>query len=383
MSGLQDPPQSTEPDAPAHVSVVDIRHEYQRDVAAVRGISLSVAPGEFLTLLGPSGSGKTTLLRIIAGLLFPTEGRVHIDGRDVTRLAPGKRDIGFVFQNYALFPHLPVFDNVAFPLRLRKVGSDEIRRRVKDALDLVYLPGLEARVPAQLSGGQQQRVALARAIVFDPTVLLMDEPLGSLDKRLRLQLQSELRRLQREVGVTTIYVTHDQDEAFSMSDRIAVVNDGLTSQVGTPEEIYRAPTDEFVANFVGEVNYFLCDVKRRDGANAVLHSEGGTDILAEWNGTHASERLVGCAIRPENVQVGRQISTANCFPGGLEVLVFQGSHYRAEVRLRSGESLRVILPPESGLREGEDVEVGWSAEDTHLFRVQPASNVPVESGGGK
>jgi ABC-type Fe3+/spermidine/putrescine transport system ATPase subunit len=383
MSAVEASPQSTRSDAPAHVSVTDIRHEYQRDVAAVRGISLSVAPGEFLTLLGPSGSGKTTLLRIIAGLLFPTHGQVHIDGRDVTRLAAGKRDIGFVFQNYALFPHLPVFDNVAFPLRLRKVKSGEIRRRVKEALDLVYLSGLEGRVPAQLSGGQQQRVAVARAIVFGPTVLLMDEPLGSLDKRLRMQLQTELRRLQREVGVTTIYVTHDQEEAFSLSDRIAVLNDGLTSQVGAPEEIYRAPADEFVANFVGEVNYFLCELKRRDGSNAVLHSEAGTDILVEWNGSRISDRFVGCAIRPEKVQVGRQVSAANCFSGGLHTLIFQGSHYRGEVRLPTGETLRVILPPGSGLEEGEEVQVGWAPEDTHLFRMNAPSDAPEEGGGSE
>jgi putative spermidine/putrescine transport system ATP-binding protein len=383
MSAVEASPQSTRRDAPAHVSVTDIRHEYQRDVAAVRGISLSVAPGEFLTLLGPSGSGKTTLLRIIAGLLFPTHGQVHIDGRDVTRLAAGKRDIGFVFQNYALFPHLPVFDNVAFPLRLRKVKSGEIRRRVKEALDLVYLSGLEGRVPAQLSGGQQQRVAVARAIVFGPTVLLMDEPLGSLDKRLRMQLQTELRRLQREVGVTTIYVTHDQEEAFSLSDRIAVLNDGLTSQIGAPEEIYRTPADEFVANFVGEVNYFLCELKRRDGSNAVLHSEAGTDILVEWNGSRISDRFVGCAIRPEKVQVGRQVSAANCFSGGLHTLIFQGSHYRGEVRLPTGETLRVILPPGSGLEEGEEVQVGWAPEDTHLFRMNAPRDAPEEGGGSE
>jgi spermidine/putrescine ABC transporter ATP-binding subunit len=383
MTAVEAPPQSTRRDAPAHVSVTDIRHEYQRDVAAVRGISLSVAPGEFLTLLGPSGSGKTTLLRIIAGLLFPTHGQVHIDGRDVTRLAAGKRDIGFVFQNYALFPHLPVFDNVAFPLRLRKVKSGEIRRRVKEALDLVYLSGLEGRAPAQLSGGQQQRVAVARAIVFGPTVLLMDEPLGSLDKRLRMQLQTELRRLQREVGVTTIYVTHDQEEAFSLSDRIAVLNDGLTSQVGAPEEIYRTPADEFVANFVGEVNYFLCELKRRDGSNAVLHSEAGTDILVEWNSSRISDRFVGCAIRPEKVQVGRQVSAANCFSGGLHTLIFQGSHYRGEVRLPTGETLRVILPPGSGLEEGEEVQVGWAPEDTHLFRMNAPRDAPEEGGGSE
>jgi spermidine/putrescine ABC transporter ATP-binding subunit len=350
---------------------VDIHHEYQRDAPAVRGISLSVESGEFLTLLGPSGSGKTTLLRIIAGLLQPTSGRVYIDGRDVTRTPPGKRDVGLVFQNYALFPHLSVFDNVAFPLRLRKVPGDEIRRRVGEALELVFLTGFETRQPAHLSGGQQQRVAVARAIVFQPTVLLMDEPLGSLDKRLRQQLQLELRRLQREVGVTTIYVTHDQEEAFSMSDRIAVLSDGLTNQIGTPEDIYRAPADEFVAHFVGEVNYFRCSVARTDAGHAVLHSEHGTDIVVQWNGTRPSEDRLGCAIRPEKIRIGRQVDAVNSFPGGLHTMIFQGSHYRGEVRLRSGESLHVVLPPTSDLHEGDDVEVGWEAEDSHLFRLEP------------
>jgi spermidine/putrescine ABC transporter ATP-binding subunit len=366
-------PADTHDSSAAHVSIVDIRHEYQRDALAVRGISLAVESGEFLTLLGPSGSGKTTLLRIIAGLLHPTSGRVYIDGRDVTRTAPGKRDVGLVFQNYALFPHLSVFDNVAFPLRLRKVPSQEIRRRVGEVLELVLLTGFESRLPAHLSGGQQQRVALARAIVFEPTVLLMDEPLGSLDKRLRQQLQLELRRLQREVGVTTIYVTHDQEEAFSMSDRIAVLNEGLTSQVGTPEDIYRAPADEFVAHFVGEVNYFRCFVDRTDADRAVLHSEQGTDIVVKWNGTRPDEDRVGCAIRPEKIRIGRQVDATNAFPGGLHTLIFQGSHYRGEVSLRSGDTLHVVLPPTSELREGDDVEVGWDVEDAHLFRLKPAT----------
>jgi spermidine/putrescine ABC transporter ATP-binding subunit len=360
-------------DQAAHVSILDIRHEYQRDAPAVRGISLSVETGEFLTLLGPSGSGKTTLLRIIAGLIHPTAGRVLIDGRDVTRRAPGKRDVGLVFQNYALFPHLSVFENVAFPLRLRKYAADEMRRRVREALELVMLTGFERRMPAHLSGGQQQRVALARAIVFEPTVLLMDEPLGSLDKRLRQQLQLELRRLQREVGVTTIYVTHDQEEAFSMSDRIAVLNDGLTSQVGTPEDIYRAPADEFVAHFVGEVNYFRCSVVQRDADRAVLHSDQGTDIVVEWNGMSRSEDRLGCAIRPEKIRVGRRVEAPNAYSGGLDTLIFHGSHYRGEVRLRSGDSLHVVLPPTCDLREGDPVQVGWEVEDAHLFRLEPAA----------
>ena len=240
---------------PSAVDVVACSHAYGA-VDVLRGIDLRVGPGELVSLLGKSGSGKTTLLRIIAGLVHPTRGSIAIDGEDVTNRPPEKRDIGVVFQNYALFPHLTMFENIAFPLRVRGVDRAGIRHRVREVLELVGLPGFENRFPGQLSGGQQQRVAIARAIVFRPRLLLMDEPLGSLDQRLRQQLQVELRRLQKEVGITTVYVTHDQDEAFAISDRIAVMDRGEILQIGSPTRVYQSPANRLVAEFVGELNVF-------------------------------------------------------------------------------------------------------------------------------
>ena len=247
------------------------------DFVALKNINLDVRGGELVTLLGPSGSGKTTLLRILAGLIQPTGGVIRIGGKDVTYLPAEKRELGMVFQNYALFPHLSVFENVAFPLRVRKFPEAEIKKRVADTLALVGLPDHGHRFPGQLSGGQQQRIAIARALVFRPGVLLMDEPLGSLDKRLRQQLQLEIRMLQKEVGITTVYVTHDQDEAFTISDRIAVMERGEIAQIGTPSEIYRSPNNHFVADFVGDLNYFRGVVQAGAGG-LVLRMDNGVEI---------------------------------------------------------------------------------------------------------
>lgn len=340
------------------------------DYPALADVSLEIPAGQFVTLLGPSGSGKTTLLRILAGLLRPRSGRIFIGERDVTRLPADKRDIGFVFQNYALFPHLTVFENVAFPLRLRRVAADEIGRRVHESLAKVFLEGLDQRYPAQLSGGQQQRVALARAIVFDPTVLLMDEPLGSLDKRLRQQLQVELRRLQRAVGITTVYVTHDQEEAFSMSDLIAVMGGGQLHQLASPEDIYRQPADSFVAHFVGDLNYF--EGRYAPGANgsAVVETERGLSIRVRHEGRDAPTALVGCGIRPEKVRIGGdQVSFDNQFSAKVRMLTFRGSHYWADLELPSGDGMIAMLPETSRIQEGDEVSVGWNADEVRVFPV--------------
>ena len=241
----------------ASVSLTGLEKRYD-GVGAVRGISLEVQSGEFLTLLGPSGSGKTTTLMMIAGFETPSAGDIAVDGRSVIAIPPNKRNLGMVFQNYALFPHLSVADNIGFPLKQRGVDRTARARMVAEALEVVRLPGYGGRSPRQLSGGQQQRVALARAIVFRPRLLLMDEPLGALDKQLREGLQMELRRLHAELGITFIYVTHDQDEALTMSDRIAVVNEGRIAQLGTPEDLYDRPSDRFVASFIGESNFLPC-----------------------------------------------------------------------------------------------------------------------------
>ena len=247
---------SEPPEASPEIRLVELSKDF-RDVRAVDHVSLDIRAGEFFSLLGPSGCGKTTTLRMIGGFELPSEGRIELRGVDVTRTAPDKRPVNMVFQHYALFPHLDVGENVAFGLRRRQVRRDEIARRVGEALDLVRLPGYQRRRAHQLSGGQQQRVALARALVNRPTVLLLDEPLGALDLKLRRQLQVELKRIQTEVGITFVYVTHDQEEALTMSDRIAVMNSGHVEQLGTPEELYERPATRFVADFIGTTNLMV------------------------------------------------------------------------------------------------------------------------------
>jgi len=245
------------------------------EVLAVDAVSLDIRTGEFFSLLGPSGCGKTTTLRMIGGFELPTSGRIELRGRDVTLVPPERRPVNMVFQSYALFPHLSVFDNVAFGLRRRKVPDADVRRRVGVTLELVRLTGYDRRGPGELSGGQQQRVALARALVCEPTVLLLDEPLGALDLKLRRQLQVELKRVQVEVGITFVYVTHDQEEALALSDRIAVLNGGRIEQLGTPEELYDRPRTRFVADFIGTTNLLAGKVTTVDGGSAVLALEAG------------------------------------------------------------------------------------------------------------
>jgi ABC-type Fe3+/spermidine/putrescine transport system ATPase subunit len=354
------------------VRAENIRHTFG-DFAALKGVSLEIAPGQFVSLLGPSGSGKTTLLRIIAGLLMPRSGRIFIDGRDVTRMPADKRQIGFVFQNYALFPHLNVFENVAFALRLRRVPADQIRLRVGEALEKVFLHGLDRRYPAELSGGQQQRVALARAIVFDPAVLLMDEPLGSLDKRLRQQLQLELRRLQRALRITTIYVTHDQEEAFTMSDQIAVMGQGELHQLGAPEQVYRQPTDDFVASFVGDLNYFEGELTPADNS-VCIRTGSGLDIRIDAKGLSAPGGRVACGIRPELLQVGEGIARENCYDAQVRTLTFRGSHYWADLVLSSGDAVIAMLPSDCRVREGDGVVVGWDAAAMRIFPARDGRN---------
>jgi ABC-type Fe3+/spermidine/putrescine transport system ATPase subunit len=348
------------------VRTENIWHKFGEFVAR-RGVSLDITAGRFMSLLGPSGSGKTTLLRIIAGLLRPHAGRIFINGRDVTRLPADKREIGFVFQNYALFPHLTVFENIAFPLRLRHSSGEEVRRRVGIALEKVFLLGLDQRYPAELSGGQQQRVALARAIVFDPTVLLMDEPLGSLDKRLRQQLQLELRRLQREVGITTVYVTHDQEEAFTMSGQIAVMGQGELHQLGAPEQVYRYPSDAFVADFVGDLNYFEGQLSTTAEGYHVLRTRSGLAIRVSAREGATPGELVGCGIRPELLQIRREMAGDNSYQAVVRTLTFRGTHYWADLLLPTGDAVLAMLPNASGVGEGDDVIVGWEAEEMRIF----------------
>ncbi|WP_169953497.1 ABC transporter ATP-binding protein [Microbispora sp. H11081] len=274
-------------------------------VRAVKGVSLAIAEGEFFSLLGPSGCGKTTSMRMIAGFEEPTQGVVRLHGEDVTNVPPNKRDINMVFQSYALFPHMNVWDNVAFGLKRRKVPDAEIKRRVGEILEVVDLTGREKRRPREMSGGQQQRVALARALVNRPRALLLDEPLGALDLKLRQAMQIELKRIQREVGITFVYVTHDQSEALTMSDRIAVMNDGLVEQLADPREIYERPASKFVAGFIGTSNLLSGTVQRVDGDTAVLAFGDSDRILVPSDGAFSAGQTVDLTVRPEKIKIAK------------------------------------------------------------------------------
>ena len=308
------------------------------DVAAVDDISLDIPGGEFFSMVGPSGCGKTTTLRMIAGFERPDEGEIRLDGVDMSSTPPHRRNVNTVFQSYALFPHLSVAENVAFGLRYQKTTKEEQRKRVAEALALVLLTGFDARRPTQMSGGQQQRVALARALVLNPRVLLLDEPIGALDARLRKDLQVELKTLQQDLGITFVYVTHDQEEALTMSDRLAVMNNGKVEQMGGPQAVYEAPDTRFVAEFLG-VSNLLSGHAGGDGSFRIgdftLHCrQGATDATG----------MVHAVIRPERVVVGTHGATGdNTLPGLIDRVVFVGSVLDVRVRLATGELMRSLV----------------------------------------
>jgi spermidine/putrescine ABC transporter ATP-binding subunit len=351
------------------MSAVEVRNAVKRygTVAALDHVSVAVPEGEFFGLLGPSGSGKTTLLRAIAGFVVPDSGEIRIDGQRIEGVPVHKRGIGMVFQNYALFPHLSVFDNVAFGLQVRGVASGEIGSRVTESLRLVRLSGLEERRPRQLSGGQQQRVALARALVTRPKVLLLDEPLGALDKRLRQEMQVELKLIQRTVGITTIFVTHDQEEALTLSDRIAILSDGRLVQVGPPAEVYERPATRFAAEFLGEANLFA---GRVDG-NA-LRTAAGLSIASARPLPGGAEALI--AVRPEKIQLAepgaRTADGVNRIEGRILRSIYSGSSiaYRIEV---PGQELTVFEQNRAARarKEGAAVALLWAPE--HSIPVAP------------
>ena len=352
------------------------------DVAAVDDLSLDIGRGMFFSLLGPSGCGKTTTLRMIGGFEEPSAGRIHLRGRDVTDLAPYRRNVNTVFQSYALFPHLSVFDNVAFGLRRRKVPGDDVTRRVGESLELVDLPGFQRRRPSQLSGGQQQRVALARALVNEPEVLLLDEPLGALDLKLRKQMQLELKRIQSEVGITFLYVTHDQEEAMTMSDRLAVMRHGRIEQIGPPEEVYERPGTEFVAGFLGASNLISGEVKERQGDRAVVAVRGGESVVvggADWAPVGA---MVKVGVRPEKVQIkhddGPPPAGWNAVSGLLRMASYVGVSHQFTVEGPDGRTLTVYqqnLGAETIPSPGDRVQLSWRPE--HTFVVVP-DHEPIE-----
>jgi spermidine/putrescine transport system ATP-binding protein len=346
------------------------------DVVAVDGIDLNMPPGEFFTMVGPSGCGKTTTLRMIAGFERPTSGRILLDGEDVAQTPPHRRNVNTVFQSYALFPHLNVADNVAFGLKYKKVTKAERATAVAEALSLVQLTGFEKRKPGQLSGGQQQRVALARALVLRPRVLLLDEPLGALDARLRKDLQVELKTLQENLGITFVFVTHDQEEALTMSDRVAVMNGGRVEQSGPPQSIYEEPATLFVADFLGVSNLVPAEASGREGASCML--KVGEVAMRAVQGSVDARGSVKAMIRPERVRIEDQGTAGeNRLPGLVEHLVFLGSFREVRVRLLGGALVTAIQPndgTESVHEQGSAVSVYLPAES---LRVLPDAPEPV------
>ncbi len=346
---------------------------------AVDGIDLDIASGEFFSLLGPSGCGKTTTLRLIAGFEQPTSGRIMLDGADVSGVPPHRRNVNTVFQSYALFPFLSVFDNVAFGLKHRDVGKAELNRRVGEALELVKMTGFAKRRPGQLSGGQQQRVALARALVLNPAVLLLDEPLGALDAKLRRSLKVELKALQEEVGITFLYVTHDQEEALTMSDRMAVMNAGRIAQIGAPRDVYTEPTDTYVADFLGVSNLMEVDVVER-GPGAACRMKLGETALTADRGDVDGTGPAHAVIRPERVRLEPHGSDGpNRVPGMVERLVFLGAATQVMLRLGPGVPLQALIQNDGErpeLAQGTPVHV-YLAPDALRVLGGAAREVPV------
>ncbi|MCX5494209.1 ABC transporter ATP-binding protein [Kaistia dalseonensis] len=337
----------------------------------VKGVDLAVERGEFVTLLGPSGCGKTTILRMVAGFETATSGTIRIDGKDVTDLKPNQRNIGMVFQAYALFPNMSVADNIAFGLKVAKKSSAEIAARVKEMLELIKLPQLGERYPYQLSGGQQQRVALARALAVKPQILLLDEPLSALDAKIRISLRDEIRAVQRSLGITTIFVTHDQEEALSMSDRICVMNEGHIEQLGTPFEVYNYPTTRFVASFVGTLN--IVNGKVADSATGKLLVDGQEIVTSRsLNGASTGDAL-SLALRPEALTMGRANGLSNNLDGTIDEVHFLGSVVRIRVKFKdSAISLDTFnkphLPPPE---RGQPVTVNFGREDILVLDGAP------------
>ena len=336
------------------------------EVFAVNHISLEVRDGEFFSLLGPSGCGKTTTLRMIAGFELPSEGEIYIHGREMGQVPPFLRPVNTVFQQYALFPHMSVGQNVGFGLEMKGVEKSEIRKRVAETLAMVRLPGMESRRAKQLSGGQQQRVALARALVNKPEVLLLDEPLGALDLKLRKEMQLELKNLQREVGITFIYVTHDQEEALTMSDRIAVMNKGLVHQMGPPDEIYERPVNKFVADFIGESNFVDGTIKSHEDTQWSIQLAGGEIFSMVSDGALPVGRMVTLALRPEKLRINDEAAGDNVLHGVVEEIIYIGTDTHYGVRLAGGQKLRVreqnVVPGKRYLaKTGEQVSVSFTS----------------------
>ena len=345
----------------------NIQKSYDGETLVVKNLNLDVAEGEFLTMLGPSGSGKTTCLMMLAGFEPATHGEIWLKGEGINNVAPHKRGIGMVFQNYALFPHMTVAENLAFPLEVRKMSKSERELRVKRALDMVQLGSFGDRRPAQLSGGQQQRVAVARSLVFDPDLVLMDEPLGALDKNLREQMQYEIKHMHENLGLTVVYVTHDQSEALTMSNRIAVFDDGIIQQCAPPAVLYEKPENAFCANFIGENNRFLGMVSEDFGDSVKVEIDGGGVIYANKINVEGVGQRTTLSLRPERVVVSPPAgSLPNIFTARAEELIYLGDHIRTRFTVCGHDDFICKIPNSAGLtslQEGDSVSIGWNVED--------------------
>ncbi|MBR9647962.1 ABC transporter ATP-binding protein [Clostridium tyrobutyricum] len=356
------------------VPIVQIKNvsKYFGDNQVLKKINLDIYKGEFLTLLGSSGCGKTTTLRIIAGFEIPTEGSVVIANKDATNLQPYNRDVNTVFQSYALFPHMNVFDNIAFGLVEKKIKKSEIKKKVEEILELVQLNNFEKRKPSEMSGGQKQRVAIARALINNPKVLLLDEPLAALDLKLRKQMQLELKHLQQQLGVTFVYVTHDQEEALTMSDRIGVMNKGILEQIGTPKEIYEQPKTKFVADFIGESNIFEATVSKKIGKNLELVIEDGS-VSAIGNEFKKNE-IVSISVRLEHMKLSKEPIEGFCLNGVIKEHIYTGSNIKTVVQLPSGKCIKLNNHPDTELNsKGTLVNVYWDLEKAVVMHTKDDS----------
>ncbi|VDC30383.1 ABC transporter ATP-binding protein [Pseudogemmobacter humi] len=365
---------TSEPRNDAFVAFEHVQKSYDGVSLVVKDLNLAIARGEFLTMLGPSGSGKTTCLMMLAGFETATHGEIRLDGRPINQVPPHKRGIGMVFQNYALFPHMTVGENLAFPLEVRGMGRDERETRIRRALDMVQMGAFLSRRPAQLSGGQQQRIALARALVFDPKLVLMDEPLGALDKQLREHMQFEIKHLHESLGITVVYVTHDQGEALTMSDRVAVFNDGRIQQLAPPADLYERPGNSFVAQFIGENNKLPGTIEDLSGGKALVRLATGELIDATpVNVTEKGQKTL-VSIRPERVEFKPELMPAGAHTLEAEVLevIYMGDILRTRMRVAGTDDFVVKCRntlDQIRLSAGERVRVGWHPEDARALDV--------------
>ena len=343
---------------------------YDGKVLVVKDLNLDIAEGEFITMLGPSGSGKTTCLMMLAGFETPTNGEIYLDKNPISNIPPHKRGIGMVFQNYALFPHMTVYENLAFPLRVRKVSKEDTDKKIDKALSMVSLIGFENRMPGQLSGGQQQRVAVARALVFDPAVVLMDEPLGALDKNLRESMQYEIKHIHESIGVTVVYVTHDQGEALTMSNRIAVFNDGKVQQLSSPDKLYEEPVNSFVAEFIGENNRFSGQVTDVSKDKCKVKLDDGSEILANPIVVKSSGEKTIVSLRPERALINTKEKMENNFKGKIEEVIYHGDHTRVRLNLLGNKDFILKVPNSSAnmdIKLGNQINVSWNSFDARAL----------------